>query len=705
MKHNSCIFFLLFFLLSSFPLISAPVSREELTEILSEAAQGNSKKLAALAQQEGAGSWYILSAAAGKAGYRQLENSLKILSVKKDGAPFSHRSLVELLKENPRALVRPLAALKRAEREGCSEDLRAVRISLLASRSKERALAKEFAGCSGQAFEAPVLSAALKQQPENEDVLRRAGEFISACPEPEALKLFDSLAVEHLPAAPGLLYEGRTAFVSGSYKRALDAFQKWMEAASKEADVQYGSSAAFEEAASAAEALGQEKIWADTLLNFAQNRAAAQDEKAAWACAFQAGILYEKLQLFEDAAAAYSRAAEVLPVSLERDKAGWRLLRVLPKTAALSAEKELAVWENVWRNADNPERFTDRLEEFLQRRVSRGEWRVLEESYRKYSDRWSLSGKSLGALALAFGVREGFVRGGQSAQEYLEEAAAGEPWHWAALRSRGFLGGEADFPPETVKAGPAETACREEQGTDERILELYLRWDMAEAAAEKIQKAPYLYSCRSIRSTARALAETQPRLSIRIAYLLWNRPDFKPCREDLLLCYPLPEKYREPARRAAEEEGVPVEILYGLIRVESAWDSNAVSRSGAEGLAQFMPATWEEWRRRLGYGNDADPLDGEVSLVLAAAYLDWLYSRNWTSGWIDTLAAYNAGGGRVRSWRRWRPYYGDDLFGMSLPVEESRYYVRKVLAAATLYGILYEGRGIEEMHREWELEF
>ncbi len=97
-------------------------------------------------------------------------------------------------------------------------------------------------------------------------------------------------------------------------------------------------------------------------------------------------------------------------------------------------------------------------------------------------------------------------------------------------------------------------------------------------------------------------------------------------------------------------------------------------------------------------------MDPETNLMLAAAYLDWLSLREWTFGWTDVLASYNAGGGRIRTWRRDRPGLGDDLFGMSIPVEEPRSYISKVLSAATVYGYLYDDESPRSLHEEWGLE-
>jgi soluble lytic murein transglycosylase len=237
---------------------------------------------------------------------------------------------------------------------------------------------------------------------------------------------------------------------------------------------------------------------------------------------------------------------------------------------------------------------------------------------------------------------------------------------------------------------------------NDAVLRLYLSWELTALAYEEVLSFPYLYEEETVRMAAEAIQSEDPRKSIRIAGLLWGRDGFTPTQEDLLLRHPLP--FGSLAARKAASENLPPNLFYGLIRTESAWDSDAVSRSGAQGLAQFMPATWEEWVGRLRYPEDADPMDPETNLTLAAAYLKWLDEREWTDGWVDVLISYNAGGGRLRTWRSQRPGLGSDLFGMSVPIEEPRSYVGKVLSAATLYGYLYDGKSPGSLHEEWGLD-
>jgi len=79
---------------------------------------------------------------------------------------------------------------------------------------------------------------------------------------------------------------------------------------------------------------------------------------------------------------------------------------------------------------------------------------------------------------------------------------------------------------------------------------------------------------------------------------------------------------------------VPRALLHSVIRVESNYDTDAVSHAGAQGLMQLMPAT----ARQLGVACAFDPRE---NVLAGSRYLRRLYER--FGSWSRALAAYNAG--------------------------------------------------------------
>jgi cell wall-associated NlpC family hydrolase len=121
--------------------------------------------------------------------------------------------------------------------------------------------------------------------------------------------------------------------------------------------------------------------------------------------------------------------------------------------------------------------------------------------------------------------------------------------------------------------------------------------------------------------------------------------------------------YADLFTAAGARHGVDPALLAAVAKVESGFDSSAVSPAGATGLMQFMPAT----ARGLG----VDPADPASSVDGAARYLRQLTDR---FGSTDlALAAYNAGPGAVAR------------AGGIPPYPETQSYVRKVTSAAEAY--------------------
>lgn len=93
--------------------------------------------------------------------------------------------------------------------------------------------------------------------------------------------------------------------------------------------------------------------------------------------------------------------------------------------------------------------------------------------------------------------------------------------------------------------------------------------------------------------------------------------------------------------KAASATGLDPALIRAVIRVESSFDSNAVSGAGAQGLMQLMPGT----ARELGV---TDPFNAEQNVIGGATYLAKQLRR---FGDVRlALAAYNTGPGRVNSY-------------------------------------------------------
>jgi soluble lytic murein transglycosylase-like protein len=148
---------------------------------------------------------------------------------------------------------------------------------------------------------------------------------------------------------------------------------------------------------------------------------------------------------------------------------------------------------------------------------------------------------------------------------------------------------------------------------------------------------------------------------------------------------------RFPLPRLQPAQGFRVDpaLLYALARQESNFDPEAVSRAGARGLLQVMPATAAYVANDPSLrGQGAQRLhDPGLSLEIGQRYLLYLANHEAVQGdLIRLLAAYNAGPGALARWLPAARHRDDPfLFIEAIPVEETRLHVQRVLAYSWIY--------------------
>jgi soluble lytic murein transglycosylase len=155
------------------------------------------------------------------------------------------------------------------------------------------------------------------------------------------------------------------------------------------------------------------------------------------------------------------------------------------------------------------------------------------------------------------------------------------------------------------------------------------------------------------------------------------------------LVYPMP--YAEAIQQNAGRQNLDPMLVAALIRQESLFQSQAVSRAGALGLMQVMPRTGQQLARQLGLGySRARLFQPEYNLRLGTTYLSRRIAGLERLEYA--LAAYNAGFSRVQAWRAERLYEEPAEFVESIPLAETREYVQIVMRNLEIYRRLY-GKG------------
>lgn len=154
--------------------------------------------------------------------------------------------------------------------------------------------------------------------------------------------------------------------------------------------------------------------------------------------------------------------------------------------------------------------------------------------------------------------------------------------------------------------------------------------------------------------------------------------------DDLDLRFPLP--WRPVFEDRSQRAGISKAWAYGVARSESLFMPDVSSGAGAVGLMQLMPATGRETARRAGipFQGQHTLLDPDTNVALGTTYLAEMLQRFGNHRVLAT-AAYNAGPGRVD---RWLPADGvlpAEAWVDSVPFNETRGYVQRVLASEAVF--------------------
>lgn len=259
--------------------------------------------------------------------------------------------------------------------------------------------------------------------------------------------------------------------------------------------------------------------------------------------------------------------------------------------------------------------------------------------------------------------------------------AAQEPRTFYGLLARRTLGLPMGFAWERELAGEGEAAAVAETAGGWRALALLQIGQRGRAEAELRALWPRVQGNAGVMRAMLAVAATagMTDLAAQLASLQQSA-DGRP--RDFAR-FPLP--------RLEPQNGFRMDpaLLYALARQESNFDPTAVSRAGARGLLQIMPATasyvtGDATLRGAGARRLHDP---GFSLEVGQRYIHYLARHDQVGGdLIRLLAAYNNGPGNLARWQPSVRHRGDPLlFIESIPVGETRAFVQRVLTYSWIY--------------------
>ncbi|HKU41034.1 MAG TPA: transglycosylase SLT domain-containing protein [Polyangiales bacterium] len=280
--------------------------------------------------------------------------------------------------------------------------------------------------------------------------------------------------------------------------------------------------------------------------------------------------------------------------------------------------------------------------------------------------------------------------------EYLKSALAVEPLHFYALVARSRLASIGVDPGLPFGVGPEQFASTTQVPIQPLTLpddvQFYLRLGLWPEALRALQEQEGSARAGKSGDSLVALAATYHSLGeyTRPYHLAERERDeavrdapFGPTRAIWDVLFPRP--YAAEVAYAAQENELAPELIYAVMRKESAFNPSVVSYADAIGLMQLLERTaksvaddlsWKVFTRAMLY-------EPEVNVMLGSRYVANLIER-YRGQAVPAIAAYNAGEHRVDPWLKRGAKGGAsvelDRWVEDIPIDQTRNYVRRVVA-------------------------
>jgi hypothetical protein len=394
----------------------------------------------------------------------------------------------------------------------------------------------------------------------------------------------------------------------------------------------------------------------------------------------QAGKLYRKAKEYPKSLALLRVAAAEAPTAQQRDRARWFVLDVLIAQNAPDLVGEIETVATSW---SDPVYFSDLLEDEIASLVTSKSWKTLMGLWRVLGSTGPQDIRAQLSYIIARAWQEGAIprlpgTPPVTARELFRDAVRRSPSGYYGILAASMLG---ELPDRAVPG-----AAGEDPGGTVSLDPLvmgFLPFGLTRLAYNRLWAARDALSDAQLLEAGRRLsAAGDTRSSLYIVGAVARRRRLSAV--ELALYYP--KAYGSLIEPLAAGAGIPVHVLYGQVREESYFDAAAVSSAGALGLSQLMPSTAAAVARGLRMV-EPDLRDPTTNLTIGVRHLADLLKN--VDSMTKALLSYNAGLTRLRQWEKAANGLPVDLFVESVPIAETRDYIRKILVSSVMYAFLY----------------
>lgn len=152
-----------------------------------------------------------------------------------------------------------------------------------------------------------------------------------------------------------------------------------------------------------------------------------------------------------------------------------------------------------------------------------------------------------------------------------------------------------------------------------------------------------------------------------------------------------PIHYKDIIEKYTNEYDIDPYLVVSIMKNESKFNPNAVSRKDAKGLMQIAPITGEWASEKLNIPNYSEDMlfDPDLNIRIGVWYLSVL-KYEFNNNIELMIAGYNAGNGNVKKWLNNPEYSSDGKTLDTIPFNETRIYQKKVLRDYKIYSKIYK---------------
>lgn len=302
-----------------------------------------------------------------------------------------------------------------------------------------------------------------------------------------------------------------------------------------------------------------------------------------------------------------------------------------------------------------------------------------------------------------------------TSDEWGKKLADRYPLSYYGLRARAELnGGVLTWPKELTKPASVEVWLTDSERLSWERAQLLLKSGWFDEARAELNNWPPTISVQAQLLKVKLLATAFDYYgAIQLSNTIWDQ------NPELLqpwnVKWVFPTEFQPTVEKEAKKNSLDPDLIFSVIRQESSFRVDVTSPAAASGLMQILVPTAREIAKDLSIKtpieNSTSLYDPNLNIRIGTVYLNRL-GKGFKGHVPLSLAAYNAGIGKIRKWMASRPDLGDlesqqsatpesEIWIDELPWTETSFYVKAILRNQIVYKLLSKGK-VELSNPVWK---